>query len=132
MSSKTPTFVSAFNEQLIQFMNDVLIIYPNDVIITSMKNYFITGKKLNPVLFINAWYIYILPYQINIEQGDIGFFINKDYSQDLQNMEGLNKINGYIDQIREKITLMTLENQTKSMSYVQLLTRLSIAYNSTK
>ena len=64
-------------------------------------------------------------YKREIAAGDIGFFINKDYSSDVSNSSSSDKIMESIDRLREPIKNMGPENQAKVMKYIQNLTKLS-------
>jgi hypothetical protein len=76
-------------------------------------------------MIIKIWKTHIVDkYVKQIQEGDISFFINKDYSQDLSST----KIMEAIDRLRAPIKEMSLENQQKTMKYIQNLTQLSILY----
>ena len=65
-----------------------------------------------------------------IENGDLNFFINKDYSQDVSSADNSKKIMDSIDRLRGPVKLMTKENQDKTMKYIQNLTKLATIYES--
>jgi hypothetical protein len=69
-------------------------------------------------------------YTAEINRGDIGFFINKDYATDLVYSESSDKIIEAINRLREPIRRMTKEDQAKTMKYIQNLTKLSALYES--
>jgi len=82
-------------------------------------------------MIIKIWKTHIVDkYMDQIEKGDISFFIDKDYSDDLSATYFSNKIMEGIDRLRNPIREMTLENQQKTMKYIQNLTKLSILYES--
>ena len=81
-------------------------------------------KKTNPRILMNAWVTCIVePYHAQIEQGDIGFFLDKDYAQDLEYMG--NAVMQKVDTLRGPVREMGAENQAKSMKYIQNLTKLA-------
>jgi hypothetical protein len=69
----------------------------------------------------------VLPYQKEIADGNINFFISKDYSSDLVKTDNSSQIMDVIDRLREPIKLMSEENQQKTMKYIQNLSKLALA-----
>jgi len=119
--------LSAFNEHFMEFVNDIQNVFPEDHDILVAKNSLLAIKKANPKLIVKIWNAYIVnKYKSQIENGDIGFFINKDYSQDVTNAEHSDKIMEAINRLRNPIKNMTLENQQKTMKYIQNLTKLAV------
>jgi hypothetical protein len=62
--------------------------------------------------------------------GNISFFIDKDYANDLTNAENSDKIIEAINRLRNPVKMMSEESQQKSMKYIQNLTKLCVAYHS--
>jgi hypothetical protein len=124
------TILSKFNEHFVEFITDVQEVFPEDVDILSAKNSLLAIKKLNPKMIIKIWKTHIVDkYVEQIEKGDISFFINKDYSSDLSKTYfSSNKIMEGIDRLRAPIREMSVENQGKTMKYIQNLTKLSMLY----
>ena len=86
-------------------------------------------RKANPKMIIKIWSSYVVnKYATEIDAGDIGFFINKDYKDDLERAENSEKIMESIDRLRNPIRLMSEEDRGKSMKYIQNLKKLSILY----
>jgi hypothetical protein len=118
--------LTAFNDHFIEFVNDVHCVFPDDADILSTKNALTTIRKLNPRMIVKIWNSFIVSkYKSEIEAGNIEFFINKDYSQDVSVTSNSDKIMESIDRLREPIKNMSLENQAKVMKYIQNLTKLS-------
>ena len=118
--------LSAFNDHFIEFVNDVHCVFPDDADILSTKNALTTIRKLNPKMIVKIWNSFIVSkYKSEIEAGNIEFFINKDYSQDVSVTSNSDKIMESIDRLREPIKNMSVENQAKVMKYIQNLTKLS-------
>lgn len=117
--------LSKFNEHFVEFISDIQAVFPEDVDVLTAKNSLLMIKKANPKMIIKIWKTHIVDkYSEKIQDGDISFFINKDYSQDLSStkiMDGINRLRGPIKE-------MTLENQEKTMKYIQNLTQLSVLY----
>jgi hypothetical protein len=118
--------LTAFNDHFIDFVNDVQSVFPNDADILSTKNALIAIRKANPKMIVKIWNTFIVnKYKSEIEAGNIEFFVNKDYSQDISASNNSDKIMESIDRLREPIKNMSLENQSKVMKYIQNLTKLS-------
>lgn len=123
----TTNLVTVFNDHFSEFVNDVQSVFPNDADILTAKNALLTVRKANPKLLVRIWIKYVYtPYKQQIEDGDINFFLNKDYSTDLARNDNADKIMESIDRLRKPIRDMTPENQAKTMKYIQNLSKLSM------
>ena len=132
----TPTLLTAFNDHFMEFVNDIHEVFPDDVDILSAKNSFSMVRKMNPKLLIKSWDSLVVgKYQSAIEAGDLSFFMDKDYTRDLQdvpNNPNAERIVSAIDRLRTPIKSMTADNQAKIMKYIQNLTKISNLYNMTQ
>lgn len=118
--------LTAFNDHFIEFINDVHCVFPDDADILATKNALTAIRKANPKMIVKIWNIFIVSkYKREIEAGNIEFFINKDYSQDVSASNNSDKIMECIDRLREPIKNMSQENQSKVIKYIQNLTKLS-------
>jgi hypothetical protein len=118
--------LTAFNDHFIEFINDVHLVFPEDADILSAKNALMAIRKANPKMIVKIWNAFIVgKYKSEIESGNLDFFINKDYSQDVSNAANSDKIMESIDRLRAPIKNMTSENQAKVMKYIQNLTKLA-------
>lgn len=123
--------LSAFNDHFMEFVEDIIRVFPEEVELLTIKNSFIAIRKANPKLVIKIWTTYVVgKYKSEIESGNLDFFINKDYSEDLKQTENSSKIIEYIDKLREKIQIMGDDNREKVIQYIQNLTKLSSMYES--
>jgi hypothetical protein len=118
--------LTAFNNHFEEFVNDIQSVFPDDPDILTAKNSLILIRKANPRMIVKIWKTFIVSkYKTQIEAGDIGFFLEKDYSSDVSNTQNSDKIMESINRLRGPIKQMTIENQNKSMKYIQNLTKLS-------
>ena len=118
--------LTAFNDHFAEFLNDVQRVFPEDVDILAAKNALTAIRKANPKMLVKIWKTFIADkYRIYITAGDIGFFIYKDYTSDINGAASSDKIMESIDRLREPIKNMDPENQAKVMKYIQNLTKLS-------
>jgi hypothetical protein len=124
MASDKSIVMKAFLNQFTEFVDDVQSVFPDNADIDSAKTALMLMKKTNPRMLMNAWVACIVgPYNDKIEQGDIGFFLDKDYSQDLEYMG--NAVMQKVDAFRGPVREMGADNQAKSMKYIQNLTKLA-------
>jgi len=122
--------LTAFNDHFFEFVEDVQNVFPDDADILTAKNAFLLARKANPKIILKIWKMCVVDkYRTEIESGDIEFFINKDSQNDISSSPYSDKITEAIDRLRNPIKLMEKENQTKSMGYIQNLTKLSDMLN---
>ena len=127
------SLLQAFNTHFFEFVDDIQSVFPKDPDVMLAKTALATIKKVNPKLIIKIWYEYIaLKYEKEIERGDLSFFINKDYQDDLAYLSSSTSdtIITKINVLRESIRNMGKENQEKSMKYIVNLSKISKIYNS--
>ena len=126
--SKT-TYSKAFQTLLSDFLKDIVHIFPEDKSIKVAKTSIETIQKANPAIVIRTWNKYITAkYGDVIEQGNLQYFIEKDYSEDLQKLQNSSDIVKAIDMLRTPIKNMSDTNQQHTLEYLQKLCKLSAAY----
>jgi len=118
--------LSAFNDHFMEFVTDIHNVFPEDADVLTAKNALASIRKANPKLIVRIWNTCIVgKYKSEIESGDISFFINKDYSQDIANTNNNDKIMEAINRLREPIRQMSKTSQDKTMKYIQNLTKIA-------
>ena len=120
--------LKAFNSHLEEFINDLCIVFPNDLDIKVTKTTVSTLVKLNPSKLIKVWNKHICKYSDQIAEGNLDYFLNKDYSEDIKGMEDADNISGVIDKLRNPVREMGKENQAKAIKYIQNLNKLCLVY----
>jgi hypothetical protein len=116
----------AFNDHFVDFVNDIQSVFPEDGDILTAKNALMLVRKANPKMIVKIWNAYIVSkYKKEIEAGNLEFFINKDYADDVSSVQNSDKIVESINRLRNPVKQMSIENQTKVMKYIQNLTKLS-------
>jgi len=124
------SLLRAFNTHFFDFIEDLLGIFPNNNDLVLAKSSFDTIKKANPTAIIKSWVKFVyLPYKEVIDNGDISFFFDKDYSEDLSAVSNANKILNIIDTLRAPIKEMGDTNKEHTIKYIQNLSKLSMMYN---
>lgn len=122
--------MKTFNKQLFDFFDDIIRIVELNEEVKVARVYFETLRKANPSILLKVWHKKItIPYGKIIEDGNVDFFLEKDYSSDIANVANAKEIVRIIDSsLRDPIRGMDEVNKQHCMRYVQLLSRLSIAY----
>ena len=121
--------LKGFNNHISEFLEDICQVFPEDPKINTAKNLLFTIKKANPKLLIRIWHKYItLKYTDEIEKEEISFFIDKDYSTDVSNLNDSSEVVDSINQLRGPIKNMGEENQQKCMKYIKNLSNLTKIY----
>lgn len=120
--------IKIFNEIFFNFVNLISKTFPNDLEITMAKNKLYAIKKINPKLFIKIWKKHITnKYKNSIEEGNIDYFIEKNYSDDLNKINDLDRVMKSINRLRDPIKNMDTSKQELVMLYIQDLTKISEA-----
>lgn len=123
------TVLKAFNNHFIDFIQDISNIFPENDDIKSTKTALEFLKKANPSSIVKSWYnLVYLQYKDVIHKGDITFFFEKDYKNDLNHLANSSEIMKAIDKIREPVRQMSDENKAHTMKYIQNLCKLSDVY----
>jgi hypothetical protein len=129
MADRT-TILRAFNENFFSFLDEIIELFPENYDIMAAKQTFLTIKHANPSTICKIWWNYIYsPYKSIIDNGDIQFFIEKDYGSDLGVLNNSADVINFINKIREPIRNMDENNKNASMKYLQVLSKLSNVYN---
>ena len=120
------SLLKAFNNHLLEFVDDIIRIFPQNLEIKTGKTFIEGIRRVNPKKIITYWRDNILNlYEKEITAGDIRFFINKDYKNDIgpevQTLQVL-------EDIRSLVKNTTFENQEKAMKYIQNLTKICKLY----
>ena len=123
----TTNLVTIFNDHFSDFVSDIQSVFPDNIDILTAKNALLAIRKANPKLLVKIWSLYVVaPYKQQIEDGDINFFINKDYSTDLVRNNNADKIMDSINRLRNPVKEMSPENQSKTLKYIQNLSKLAL------
>jgi len=126
MSNPNNNMLTIFNDHFVEFITDIHNVFPEDADILAAKNSLIAIRKANPKLIVKIWIKYVAtPYQDRIMAGDINFFIEKDYSNDLTRSGNPDQIMESIDRLRNPVKQMNHDNQQKTMKYIQNLCKIA-------
>jgi demethoxyubiquinone hydroxylase (CLK1/Coq7/Cat5 family) len=121
--------LKAFNNYFFEFLSYIIDTIIENENIIYVKSSLEQVKRMNPTLLIKIWYSHVyVPYKEMIDQDNVEFIINKDYSRDVSNMNHADKIINNIDNIRIHIRKMTVDEKKKAMEYIKNLSTLSVLY----
>ena len=121
--------LDTFNTYFREFVNDVYRIFPNDTTISMISKslsilMMMTKKQVIQVFKTNIVDCYLK----EIESGDLSFFMDKNYTDDLNKAGSPEFIMNKIDYIKGLVKEMTNEEQQNVMKYFQNLTILCNLY----
>ncbi len=124
--TNSSNMLTIFNDHFVEFITDIHNVFPDDVDILTAKNSLIAIRKANPKLIVKIWISYVAtPYQNEILSGNIDFFINKNYTNDLSKTGNSDQIMSSIDRLRGPVRQMNPQDQQKTMKYIQNLSKIA-------
>ena len=123
-------YLTTFNKQMEEMLEDAMRIFPDDKNIVKAKLYFEGLKKTNPRIVIQVWKAHITSkYYDKITQGDVNFFVQNDFTEDVNTSGGnVDMVTSTIHEIRKIISHMNDTQMKVMMVYIQNLTKLSSLY----
>jgi hypothetical protein len=123
--------IQAFNNTFGEYLNEVVKLFPEYTYLKKSKNNFKIINTMAPKAIIDVWYRYInIQYNDEILRGEIDYFLNKDYSEDLLNLgNDKREVLEFINNIREPLKNLDDKNKEISVNYLQNLCKLAEAYN---
>ena len=96
-----PTLIRSFNDYFIEFLEDILKVLPENKSIMTATKSFKTLIEINKTILIKSWYKFVYAkYKNELENGDVEFFFNKDYAEDLTALSNSQHIMDIIDSVR--------------------------------
>ena len=121
--------LKTFNNHFIELIDDIILIFPEDKEISTFSIALNSINRMNPKLSMKIFYEHIIKgYFKEIDDGDINFFINKDYNKDLHGISNSDIILKKIEYLREPVKRMSKSNQENFMKYIQNLKKLCLLY----
>lgn len=122
--------LKGFNNQFEEFLEDVENLFPENKDIKTTKTGLIMLRKANPKMIIGVWYKYVYEkYEDYIENENIEYFLEKDYSEDLQKNPNASQVLESIDKLRQPLKELDESNKKKTVQYLKNLNQLSKIYN---
>ena len=123
--------VKAFNDHFMEMVEDIAGVFPDDMDIA--KKLLDCFTKMNPKILIRSWNKYVVSkYHKEIAAGQLSYFLDKDYTEDLASSSEAKRIMTAIDRLRSPIKSMSPDvNQEKILKYLQNLSKLTLAFSQT-
>ena len=124
------TLLKTFNIQFFCFLDDIIKVFPDKDELKIGKKSFETIKRANPTIIIKIWFSHVYSsYRESIDNGDVEYFIQKDYQEDLQSLANNGEVLKIINTLRQPISEMDEVNKQHTVKYLQVLSKLSELYN---
>ena len=127
------TLMRAFNNCFFEFMDDIISVFNDNVILNTLKT---TRKSCdmiisaNPSMLVRSWYQHVYSkYGTIIDAGDSSFFLEKDYSEDMTNVDNSEHVMKLINTFRDPLKNLSDSNKEMAMKHVQILSTISSKYN---
>ena len=123
------SILKVFNTQLSEFLDDLIILFPNDIDLKASRVAVNTLKKINPKSLLTNWKYYVTDkYKKQILEGDIDFFLTKDYDNDMNDVEDKGAAMEAINRLKPALAKIGDRNKLKASKYLINLTKLSELY----
>ncbi|QKF93980.1 hypothetical protein QKU48_gp0522 [Fadolivirus algeromassiliense] len=127
MNKEIISLISDFNDTLLSLALNIANICPTSVLGTNIKDIEKQIKrKDNFTKFIDMFCIKVLQYKDQIDAGDESFFMNKDYSKDLEGQESVSF--DYVLSFKSIWNQLKKENKQIVILNMQILCELSQQY----
>tara|TARA_E500000178_G_scaffold338192_1_gene378231 strand:+ start:427 stop:822 length:396 start_codon:yes stop_codon:yes gene_type:complete len=124
------TLLKTFNTQFFAFLNDILVIFPENKDIAKGKKSLELLNMATPSMIIKIWHSHVNKlYKEHIDNGDLDYFIEKDYSADIKTLSDSDDVLKIINMIRDPVRQMDETNRSHTRKYLQILSKLSMLYN---
>jgi hypothetical protein len=124
--------LTAFNEHFKEFIQDIKRVFPSNTDIVALNKGLPSLLLVNPRMIIKTFKTNVIDvYRDHIVAGNINFFIDLDYKNDLTNL-GINSNSMILEKInclKEPIRQMNTDEQENVMKYMKNLMGLTDLYN---
>ena len=123
------SILKVFNTQLSEFLDDLITLFPNDIDLKASRTAVKALKKVNPKSLLINWKYYVTDkYEKQIMEGDIDFFLTKNYENDMTDIEDKGAAMEAINRLKPALSKIGEENKRKASKYLINLTKLSVLY----
>lgn len=118
-----------FNNHLTEMIDALLEVLPNNKELKAASVSIGTLRRANPKIIIPIWKTYVLDkYEENIMGGNIEYFLEKDYTEDVKDTGNATTILEKINIVKNTMKELDKENIDKTILYLQNLTKLCKVY----
>jgi hypothetical protein len=124
------SILRAFNEHFSEFMQDVIRVFPEDNNLRACKLAIENMRKANPKLLMTTFTTeFAYKYRQQINDNNIDFFIDKDYTDSVKNAASGSMILEKINLLREPVRNMNDADKNNTIEYIKNLMKLSDMYH---
>lgn len=121
--------LSGFNNHLNELLESLIEVLPDNTELKTAYTSITTLRKANPRLIIPIWKTYVLDkYETNIMAGNLEYFLNKDYTEDVKDTGNAVTVLEKINVVKNTIKTLDKDNLDKTVLYLQNLTKLCKVY----
>lgn len=121
--------LTGFNNHLTEMIDSLLEVLPSNKELKAASVSIGTLRRANPKIIIPIWKTYVLEkYEENIMSGNIQYFLEKDYTDDVKDTGNARTILEKINIVKNTIKDLDKENIDKVILYLQNLTKLCKVY----
>jgi len=122
---KNVSFLTAFNNQIDNFLDDLMVVCPNEKEFGMLKNGISIVKKTNPRIILNQFSEIIIPYKEQLLLRNDSFFIVRNFQDDFATVSS-----DYISKVTNKLKSLwesdlTDDDKGKIWDYFQSLISLA-------
>jgi len=123
------SILKVFNTQLSEFLDDLITLFPDDIDLKASRVAVNALKKINPKSLLTNWKYYVTDkYKKPIMEGNIDFFLTKDYDNDMDDIEDKGAAMEAINRLKPALAKIGETNKLKASKYLINLTKLSELY----
>lgn len=130
MSGDDALLIRAFCSQFKELCADLVRVFPQDVDIRTATGILLQLCNSNPRLLLRIFRENIaVPYGATIAEGNLAFFLEKDYKSDIAGLKFANTeyILQKIDVLRRPLATLDSSSKQSVIEYFQNLSKLSLA-----
>tara|TARA_Y100000389_G_C17126311_1_gene347989 strand:- start:147 stop:536 length:390 start_codon:yes stop_codon:yes gene_type:complete len=124
------SILRAFNEHFTEFMQDIIRVFPDDNNLHACKLAIENMRKANPKLLMTTFTTeFVYKYRQQINNNNLDFFINNDYTDSVKNAASGSMILEKINLLREPVRNMIDADKDNTIKYIKNLMKLSDMYH---
>ena len=127
------TLTKLFNTQLSELMGLLVSYFPDNADVVASQTAMNALKRTNPRILLSIWTEHIFAkYAVQISEGNLDFFINKDYRDELTDVKDVELILDSIDRLRPSFKELSGQNLKDVITYLQNLNTICFKHLSLK
>ena len=118
-----------FNKTFEDFLSKLVELFPNNTDVIASQTGLLALKRANPKLLISVWIENVFQkYATQIAEGNLDYFLEKDYRTDLKDILQTETYLDAIDRIRAPLRELTGDKLNDVIKYLQNLNTICFTY----